>query len=362
MFQIFLSIVICSSAGQPAVLSESVFPYTNDFAVTVEGDAIYISGDGELFRVDPDNPQAAAELEVDWNGQLGNWEGPGALFNLCGSPDGELICFTARVMVPESFLADSNEYIPSPLLVVLCRPDGSEPEVLGLTFDAGGGPAFAFTTDSRFVYGSPWLECQPTPESYVRYIRGNGENLLEPWLRVNVATGERSGDPNVLGDGFTSNPYSDLVATGAYPPNRIADVVSGETLLESTGVQAGSIIETWVLPGAGLARDSLDRQVLRRSDGTESVNPGEPYEVYCRLPDGRYLFSRDAGQTVMAGTINWDDFTPSGAVELPSLSGMLDTYTCIKPLPSQDTGDEETGVAFRSGVSLYHCAVPAADG
>ncbi|MBD3278310.1 MAG: hypothetical protein GF388_08425, partial [Candidatus Aegiribacteria sp.] len=68
MVHLFLSIIICYSTGQPAVLSQSVFPYTNEFAVTGEGDVIYISGAGELFRVDPDSPQGAAELKVDWNG------------------------------------------------------------------------------------------------------------------------------------------------------------------------------------------------------------------------------------------------------------------------------------------------------
>ena len=352
----------CAGTAQPTVLADSVFPYYNDFAVTGEGDIIYISEDGELLKVAPKDPGSGGELEVDWNGQLQDWEEPGSLFNLCGSPDGELICFTIRVGVPDSYLADSDEYIPSPLLVVRCRPDGSEAKVLGITFDAGGGPDFAFTTDSRFVYGSPWLLCEPTPESFVRLIRRNGENLLEPYLRVDVISGERSGDSNILGDGFMANPYSDLVATGAYPSDRVADVAAGETLLEGTGVLSGPIIETWVLPDAGLARDSLDNQVLKRSDGTVTTNTGEPFEVYCRLPNGRYLFSRDAGQTVMVGTIHWDDFTFFDAEELPDLSGMLGIYTIMKPLPASDNNGEEAAVVFREGGSLYYYTIPAADG
>ena len=360
MLPCILLFTLCCSFEQVTVLAGSTSSITGDFAVSAEGDVVFISGDGTLVRVDPYDPQSAREMQVQWTGQLEGWENVGSVFSLCGSPDGTLICYTVRAFVPGSFLVDGNEHIPAPLLVVCCGPDGSEPRLLGLAQDAGGGPYFGFTMDSRHVYGS-WASCSPSPESYVRYIRSETGPAAEPWLMVDVVTGSRCGNRAVLEDGFVANSVSDHVATGGDPPNRIVNVMSGETVLARTGTCSDAIIDVWVLPDAGLAGSRPGAQVLRRIDGTETINPGDPYEVYCLLPDGGCVFSQDRGRTVSVGQIDWDDFSCVPTHQITALSGMLDRWVIMKPLPEREPGGGVPGLVFMRSETLYFIELPPAD-
>ncbi len=321
-------------AGGTRVLCDSVDTYSSDVVITDWGAILFLRGDGEMAILNPDYSGEPITFQVDLGWELNRWEGTGRVLSLSGSASGRLICFTQYIFVPSELAADENGYIPSPLAVVCCRSDGTRPQVLGLSIDAGGGPRFDFSRDEDFVYGSPWLECPPDPEEYISYVTETDYSSLTPFLRVELETGDHSGNPDLLGDGFLPNPYSDLVAAGWYPPNVIADVTTGEVLLQDTSICSPAIIDSWVLPDAGLAETEEGGQVLRYANGTQVANPGDRIDVYCMLDDGRYVFTVDGGTTVLAGEIDWSDFSYR-AVEVPWLNGIY-PGTVLHPIPGDN--------------------------
>lgn len=344
---LLLIIVSISRAADPVMLADSLNTYCYDFVVIDTGEIVFIDNEGCLSIVSPTNPMQIRKFEIQWGNELDEWGNTGNLINLSANSDGGMICFTQFVNIPDGLNIESEFYIPVPLLVAVCRSDGSDADIIGLSIDVGGGPHFDFTRDSRYVFGNPFLECLPSPEAYAEFMSDDGERLPD-YLMVDLETGERSGNPSVLGDGYYLNPYSDLAAAGWYPPNTIVDIATQEVLLEDTCINHPTVIGTWVLPDAGLA-GSDDGQVLRYSSGTETVNPGLALKVYCMIPDGRYLFSIDGRDTVMLGLINWDTFETSGSLKIPELAGL---YCTIKPL------SDSNGVVFRNANSLYYFELP----
>jgi hypothetical protein len=255
-------------------------------------------------------------LELDWSPAEDGWEWSGEVMLLTGSRDGELLCLGLCVGLPDSLMPAGAD-APGPLMLVVCGPAGTDARPLALSVLVGGGPRFGFTTDSRYLYGSPILDCEPLPGEYRDLLAGSWPGSSDAHL-IDVSDGSRLGRcAGILADGFLSNPHSDLVAAGAYPPDLILDAGSGEVLLEdSTG---GGILYEWVLPDAGLAREG-DRQVLRFADGRTRRNPDGEVRVHLRLDDGRYLFSRGGSHEVLLGTIDWSDFSSPDSGRLPALS------------------------------------------
>ncbi|MBN2586698.1 MAG: hypothetical protein JXA64_01280 [Candidatus Fermentibacteraceae bacterium] len=348
---LLLSMVSVVFSGSATVLTDDVDSYCCGLAVTDWGAIIHVNGEGELCILNPDYSGGPIRMFLDWGTALDGWGSLSRVGSLAGSPDGRFLCFTQVVAVPDEYYSDDAQYIPYPEIVAVCRSDGTSLRVMGLSFDVGSGPHFAFTGDSRFVYGGPWLECLPTPADFIEYFSGDGTGRLEPWLMMDVDTGERSGDPSVIGDGFIENPYSDLVAAGWYPPNTIVDIRTQEVLLEDTSSSSPAIVEQWVLPDAGLARTDDGRQVLRYADGRETVNPGPRVDVYCGLADGRYIFTEDGGESVMLGGIDWSDFSSTWSVPLHSLDGLY-PGSIMKEIP------DGTGVVFVDGGSLKLAQLP----
>jgi len=220
------------------------------------------------------------------------------------------------------------------VLVAICRPDGTGARPLVLSFEVGSGPHFSFTQDSRHIFGSPLLECSPSPEEYASFVtRENDDDLFEGFM-IDIQDGTRSGgNGSILGDGFFKNPWSNLIATGSYPTNMIADVVTGEVFLHDTTCSGQEIIYTWVLPDAGLAANN-DEQILRYSNGTEIVNPGEPISVFCRLEDDRYIYSRGGtSHAALLGHIDWTDFNCSETETLNGLEDFIDCWTSVTATP-----------------------------
>jgi hypothetical protein len=337
-------------AGGTRVLCDSVDTYSTDLVVTDWGGILFLRGDGELAIINPDYTGEPITFQLDLGWELRSWEGSGRVLSLSGSASGRMICLTKYVFLPSDLAEGDGGYIPSPLAVICCRSDGMDPSVLGLSIDAGGGPRFDFSQDEDFVYGSPWLECPPDPQEYVSYVTETDYNSLTPFFRVVLETGEHSGDPTILGDGFLPNPYSDLVAAGWFPPNIIADVRTGEVLLQDTSICSPAIIDSWVLPDAGLALTADGGQVLRFADGTRMDNPGDRIDVYCMLDDGSYVFTVDGGTTVLAGDIDWGDFSYD-AEEVPWLQGLY-PGTVLHPIP----GDNR--VVFEKDGKLILASLP----
>ena len=347
---LFLSAAV-AAAGSTRILSEEVNTYCTSTVVTDWGGIIYVNEQGGLSIINPDYTGEPGTFVVDLGRELTSWGGTGQVMELSGSSDGRMICYAQFVHPPEDMDTAESCQIPSPLIVVCCGSDGMAPKVVGLSFDVGGGPQFDFTQDSRYVYGDPWIECSPSPEGYLYYFQNEGQTDIEPFLMVETTSGERSGDPSPVSDGYMPNPYSDLVAAGWYPPNAIVEITSGRVLLQDTSSTPPSIIDTWVLPDAGLALLEDGRQVLRYSNGTEVVNPGERLYVYGRLQDGRYIFTRDGGENVMLGSVDWSDFTIGDSVPIPWLDGLY-PETMLHELPGGE------GVVYSDGGSLVLAELP----
>ncbi|MCK5115505.1 MAG: hypothetical protein KAR44_02830 [Candidatus Aegiribacteria sp.] len=346
-------LVTAIQASEPVVIAESLSDYNRAFEVLENGAVLYINCDEQLTLVSIDVPMKTASFLNDWNPEEYGWANPGRISNFALSPDGEHICFCQQVAIPES-LQTGEQYIPGPVLVAVCRTDGTDIRLLALSFDVGGGPHFDFTQDSRHIFGSPLMDCSPTPPDFASFVtRENDDNLIEGFM-IDIQNGTRSGGyGEILGDGFYKNPWSNLIAAGSYPTDMIADVVTGEVFMHDTTYSGNEIIYTWVLSDAGLAEDN-DQQILRYSDGTEVINPGEPISVFGRLEDGRYIYSRGGiSHTVLLGYIDWTDFSSEEADTLSGLEDFIDRWTTIVATP-----DEKSLVFSSWSGELYRYDLP----
>lgn len=318
--QVFMIITILASTSLPAPDSPLRLPLeTSGYCRTLHplagGGVAYV--DSSLRpRILSTDSLLSHLLELDWEPAEDGWDWSGEVMLLESSPDGSLVCLGLCVGLPDSLHPDGH-YAMDPLLLVVCGADGSDARPMGLTLLVGGGPRFGFTADSRFLYGSPLLDCDPHPREYRSSLMEGMPSSSDEHL-IEVAGGARSGScAGLLADGFIPSPWSDLAAAGAFPRDRIFDVTSGEVLAEDT--MGGGILYEWVLPDAGLAWES-SRQVLRFADGRTRTNPGEELRVHLRLDDGRYLYSRGPSSDVLLGEIEWDDFSAAGGARLPNLT------------------------------------------
>lgn len=346
-------LVTAIHASELVVLAESLSDYSTAFDVLENGTVLYIDGNRQLTLVSIDVPMITRSFLNDWNPEEYGWANPGRIYDFALSPDGEHICFCQQVAVPDSFQI-GEQYIPGPVLVAVCRADGTDARPLVLSYEIGAGPLFSFTNDSRHIFGTPLMGCSPTPEDFASYYtRDNDYNLIEGFI-IDIRDGTRSGGiAEILGDGFYKNPWSNLIATGSYPTNMIADVVTGEVFLHDTTYSNREIIYTWVLPDAGLAEDDY-QQILRYSDGTEVINPGEPISVFVRLEDGRYIFSRGGNShTVLLGHIDWSDFSSEEAETLSGLEDFIDRRTRVAASP-----DGKSLVFGSYSLGLYRYDLP----
>ncbi|MFO7950403.1 MAG: hypothetical protein R6U36_08540 [Candidatus Fermentibacteraceae bacterium] len=322
--QVFMIIAILAPASLPAPDSPLRLPLeTSEYCRTLQplaGGVAYVDSSLRPKVLSPDS-LLSHPLELDWGPAEDGWDWSGEVMLLESSPDGSLVCLGLCVGLSDS-LRPAGHYAMDPLLLVVCGADGSDARPVGLTLLVGRGPGFEFTADSRFLYGSPLLDCDPHPREYRSTLMEGMPSSSDEHL-IEVAGGARSGScAGLLADGFLPSPWSDLAAAGACPPDLIVDVTSGEVLVEDT--TGCGILYEWVLPDAGLAREG-HRQVLRFADGGAWTNPGEELRVHLRLDDGRYLFSRGPSSDVLLGEIDWHDFSADGAVGLPGLTeGMVD--------------------------------------
>lgn len=326
-------LVTAIHASEPIVLAESLSDYNPLLQVLENRTALYINDDGQLTLVRIDVPMKTISFLNGWNPEEYGWSNPGRTYDFALSPDGEYICFCQQVSVPDN-LQTGEQYIPGPVLVAVCRTDGTGSKLLVLSFEVGEGPHFRFTQDSRHIFGSPLMGCPATPEGFASYVtRDNDADLIEGYI-VDIQDDTRSGgNGDILGDGFYKNPWSNLIAAGSYPTDMIADVVTREVFLHDTTNSGQQIIYAWVLPDAGLAEND-NQQILRYSDGTEVINPGKPISVFGRLEDGRYIFSRGGdSHTVLLGHIDWTDFSCTDAETLSGLEDFIDRWTRVAASP-----------------------------
>lgn len=350
MTLILLALSAAASPGVPVVLAEGV-----DRAAALDSTTVLYSRGPDLFTVDVGSGLTTPWVP-SWSPAEDGWTEDGGFFDILVSPDGSRVFTAVSVRLPETFeVPEGYGGMRSAFLGMIAGSDGSGamPVLVGVA--AGGGPSYAFTSDSRLLAGSPVFDCAPTPEGYSGLLRRGfgGEPGSHP-NAVDAATGE----PVVLetagiGDGFWKCPYSDCfrIENNWYEEHEFGSFVeSGVTGVWRTPEGGASDFRGWVLPDAVLL--GLDGAPLLLFVDGSTCSPGLPFlpDPRCWLPDGSYLFTEDGRPGVLHhATIDWD----SGEVgwisafeEPPGLGGGH-----LSPMPGSD------GVFFVSGDSEL-CYLP----
>ncbi|MFO7627793.1 MAG: hypothetical protein R6V62_11090 [Candidatus Fermentibacteraceae bacterium] len=348
LFPLLLAYAATASAVMPVLLATDLSNYYPGYVVLPDDTVIYRDTEGQLHSIDPAEPGSHTVIKTDWNPADHGWEFCGQEGLLRANPDGSMLLFTSNLRIPDS-LQTSENYVPGPAGVFISGPDGSGTRLVALSMEVGGGPDFQFTRSGDSFYGSPLLQCPATPQGMVEYWLREEETAEFQGYMVDPADGSRSGGPaGFLGDGFTANPWSDLVACGAWPPNLIADAATGGILLElplSDDTPSG-IIEQWVLPDAGLTRDGKG-QFLRFADGRTVRNRGIEFTVSGRLADGRYLLSTGYREPLLVAWVDWETFETKVTESYPEIGARMDPMNDAVELPRGGA------ILFRSSGGLY---------
>jgi len=312
-----------------------------------DGKVLFVD-DQSRFRTVSCSPEfVVEEWTPSWDPATDGWAGSGRICSLSGSSDGGLVCFTMAV--------DPGNGTGWPLAVIVCESDGSDARPLALSYEVGGGPQFDFTLDSESIYGSPIVGCRSETCCYQDredYLAGFDSGLDPLHVdMIEIDTGRATHHDVCQDYGYNDCPWSDLVGNGGDSAFRVYDVVRCASLFELEERSAYSVIDTWVLPDAGLAFTE-NGQILRFADGREIANPGDMLVAYARLDDGRYLYSFDHGTTVMLGNMDWERFRGMDPVLQPELSGVLPWESWYGDVVVQG----ET-LYFAGGDSLFRCTL-----
>ncbi|OPL17753.1 MAG: hypothetical protein AVO35_08820 [Candidatus Aegiribacteria sp. MLS_C] len=339
---------------EPLLLADSLDAYygPTSFLALGNGTVLFVGPDESIRSVDPDDPASVEIISCDWEEGTPEWTGNTNTLLQASSPDGSTICFTQQVRFPDSMQIEGT-FIPGPVIVVLCGPDGSNARIASLSLDIGTSPSFDFTSDSGYLFGGVLLGCRPTPEDFAAYVtRHDDSNVISGYL-IDTGTAERTGGPDTLvNDGYFVNPWSDLAATGGYPASMVIDVVSREMIFEDPYPGHSGVVCSWVLPDAWLAEKN-GVQVLRYADGTRIVNPGASLRVLAAFPDGEYVFSTDdSPEDIMLGNMDWEEFESPDAVLLDGLGDYELSYCRGLETP------RGSWLVFAEGSRLYACELP----
>lgn len=344
-FLLVLAMSFINVLAQPVMLTDSLSTAFGEFVKAGEDIVIFVNTNGTLSSVSIDDPFNTQSFSTDWVPEDDGWSGPEEIKFLGISPDGNLLCIAVLVSVPDSVFS-TDLSIPDPIVILICDAAGGSPQVAGLTVDTGGELCFDFTQDSRLLFGNGFLPCTPDPEAYFAYYLGDQTNLLQPFDLVDLEEGSRFSAGGIIGDRFVSNPWSDLIAAGGSPLSSIADMATLAIVFQDS-TASSDLIEQWIEPDLGLAqRDTT--QIVRLSDGTVQENPGDPFIVLCRVSSGRYVFSRDGGETINTGSIDWSSFEVEEPVELSELAGYLSAGNKVISV------DRDRAIVFRAGRGLYY--------
>ena len=163
---------------------------------------------------------------------------------------------------------------------------------------------------------------------------------------VDLEVGVRFSTNGIIKDRLISNRWSDLIVAGSEPLGIIADMTTFSTVYEDSALTS-VIIEQWIEPDAGLAE--IDgTQVVRRADGVVYENQEEPFIILCRLSEGNYLFTRNGGETISTGIIDWSIFAEEESTEMTALAGYMSLNSIVRVL------DSGSGIVFSAGRGLYY--------
>jgi hypothetical protein len=223
----------------------------------------------------------------------------------------------------------------------------------------GGGPDYAFTTDSRFLAGSPMFACEPTPEDYSLFAASYWDDPAAGFCNaVETATGDRRTlDTAGIGDGFWKCPYSDnfRIENNWYEVHDFGSFQEPGILGHwETPPGCSSRFYGWVLPVAVLVASDDTRLLLSVDGTTREVGIPPDLVIEAWLPDGSYLYSMEGRpDTIRHARIDWESsvIEDLGSFDLPpELSGLM-----MVPMPGSEgvfiLGRRDTG-------NLYYFEIP----
>lgn len=294
-----------------------------DLAVPLTADTLLVTGEnGQLLTLALPGG-ALSHWECSWNAATAGWADPGPVRLLSASNDGHYVCFLQQVALPEEYELQ-YEGMRYTMVAVLARADGTEARCVALSIEVGGGPEFAFSTDGSRLYGTPMLQCDPTPQAYASFINNDTFAPQEDSFNyIETATGKRGFLPGLdIDDGFWKCPYSDSyrVENNWYAHHNFANLATGEKLGSySVPDEQSSTVYGWVLPGA-LFISYGTTYGLVYTDGSFRQAPRNGLNVHCWLPDGSYLVSQDNGRRVRHARIDWDSWHIGPVHTLPGIS------------------------------------------
>ncbi len=314
MIHVILALAMPADPGMPVVLADGV-----DRAAALDSATILFGRGPDLFTVD-----VGSGLTVPWvpswsPGEDG-WTEDGGFYSILVSPDGARVFLAVSVYLPEDFeVPEESAGMRSAFLGVIAGSDGSGaiPVLVGIA--AGGGPSYAFTSDSRLLAGSPMFDCTPSPEGYSELLRRGFESAHADPNAVDAVTGEPVRlDIAGMGDGFWKCPYSDFfrIENNWYEEHEFGSF-DGPGVLGTWRTPAGhaSDFRGWVLPDAVLL--GFDGTPLLLSVDGSTASPDLPFlpDPRAWLPDGSYILAieGEAGSLHHA-LVDWE----SGEVEIMS--------------------------------------------
>lgn len=271
-----------------------------------------------------------------WSPGEDGWVDDGYTFATELSPDGNHLLILKGVYVPDRFgFPEGYDGMRSAVLVILSRPDGSQAMPVAVSVAAGGGPDYAFTTDSRSIVGGPMFNCEPTPEAYSALIRSDsGRFTMEPVNMITISTGTRSLIADLeTADGFWKCPYSDWVRleNNWNAEHTFSNIVTGGVagFFRVPGGEAR--VHGWVLPNA-LLMTTQKGQGLLFVDGSFVPCSSGTWDVLSWLPDGRFIYERNESENFVLGEVDWETFRaePGGVpVHIPEDI----RHASAKPMP-----------------------------
>ncbi len=338
---IVLALLFSLGSAQPVILTDSLSTTRPEFLVASEERVIFVNANGTLSSVSINEPFVLEPVTLAWEAGSNGWEGPEEINYLGISPDGNTLCLTVQVAVPDSIYTTGIP-IPDPMLVLVCSITGENVQVMGITDGSQESKGFYFTQDSRVLFGWGFLPCNPTPEAFFALYLGDETDLIPPYHLIDLEEGTMFQAAGIAENNIVANPWSDLTAHG----NTITDMATLSTIYQDS-TTTSDIIDQWIEPDMGLLT-SETTQTARLADGTSYVNPGEIFIILCRVEEGRYIYSRDGGETLIDGRIDWTLFEEIESMELDQLKGYLSTGRKVF------SANEGAGIVFSAGRGLYY--------
>ncbi len=340
-----LTLFVSISTAQPVMLSDSLSNILNEFVLTAQSDVVFVKSNGKLAYVSIENPSNAEPFHIGWEPEDDGWNGPAEIKFLKSSPDGTLICLAVQVSIPDN-LQNGEFTIPEPIVVIVCNSTGGGARVVAVAEASSYDFSIDFTQDSRLIYGYGFLPCYPDLVSYLHYYQEDESNSISPFEIFDLQEAVRSSSFGLIDGCFISNPWSDLIASGPPLFTTIINMASLSIIFQDSKLSF-PVINQWVEPDAGLVQKD-GYQIIRLADGTVYKSQEEPFYILCRISKGNYIFTRNKGESIRMGEVNWLTFAEEDTSELTEL---MEYITLNSRIQSVDSG---TGIVFTNENRLYY--------